>query len=139
MMNDQNYRSKVLLNKVREDFDMCFPLIDPGCPRFVSGTRYAFGDLYETIIKRSKNEDGQDRGEWVISLKTCWRDDGSVRFPQFVGKDGNSHGFTKELLAQIMRDNPAMFDSQYLNRPMLESQQILAGEHCGVVPHDLRQ
>lgn len=128
LVNDQNYRSKVLLRRVQEDFDMCFPLVDPGCPRFVSGTRYAFGDLPEVIIQRSRNEQGEDRKEWKISVKTCWNDDGSVRFPQFVGKDGNSHGFTVELLRQIMRDNPSMFATQYLNRPMLESQQIITDE-----------
>lgn len=125
LINDQNFRSKTMLKKAEEDFDMCFPLIDPGCPRFVSGTRYAFGDLYETIIKRSRDEQGKDRGEWIISIKTCWNDDGSVRFPKFTGRDGKAHGFTKEELLQYMRDNPGMFASQYLNQPMLESQQIL--------------
>lgn len=128
LVNDQNYRSRALLRRVQEDFDMCFPLVDPGCPRFVSGTRYAFGDLYEVIIRRSRNEQGEDRKEWKISVKTCWNDEGGVLFPQFVGKDGNSHGFTVDLLRQIMRDNPGMFASQYLNRPMLESQQILTEE-----------
>lgn len=125
LVNDQNYRSKVLLKKAQEDFDMCFPLIDPGCPRFVSGTRYAFGDLGETLIKRNKDENGKDRGEWIVSVKTCWNDDGTVRFPRTMGRDGNTHGFTRELLEQIMRDNPGMFASQYLNQPMLESMQIL--------------
>jgi len=125
LVNDQNYRSKTLLKNVQEDFDMCFPLIDPGCPRFVSGTRYAFGDLYEVIIKRSRDEQGKDRGEWAISIKTCWKDDGSVRFPRTIGNDGNAHGFTAEILNQILRDNPGVFASQYLNQPMLESQQIL--------------
>jgi predicted phage terminase large subunit-like protein len=133
LINDQNYRSKVLLKKAQDDFDMCFPLIDPGCPRFVTGTRYAFGDLYEVLQRRAKDEAGKDRGEWNISVKTCWNvdDDGKlcesrpVRFPRFIGKDGNAHGFTAELLNQIMRDNPGMFASQYLNQPMLESQQIL--------------
>lgn len=128
LVNDQNYRSRTLLKKVQEDFDMCFPLVDPGCPRFVSGTRYAFGDLYEVIIKRSRDEEGKDRGEWAISLKTCWNDDNTVRFPRTVGRDGNSHGFTREILLQIMRDNPGIFASQYLNQPMLESQQILTKE-----------
>jgi len=139
LVNDQNYRSKTLLKKVQEDFDMCFPLVDPGCPRFVSGTRYAFGDLYEVIQKRSRDEFGKDRGEWQISIKDCWKDDAvvrlvddgddsCVRFPAAVGRDGNSHGFTKKQLLQIMRDNPGMFATQYLNRPMLESQQILTKE-----------
>lgn len=128
LVNDQNYRSKVQLKKVQEDFDMCFPLIDPGCPRFVSGTPYAFDDLSAVIARRAKDENGQDRGEWQISWKGCWNDDGSVRFPQFTGKDGQTHGFTKEMLLQIMRDNPGVYASQYLCRPMLESQQILTEE-----------
>jgi predicted phage terminase large subunit-like protein len=69
----------------------------------------------------------------MISVKTCWNEDENgilnekqpVRFPKYAGRDGNTHGFTVELLNQIMRDNPGMFASQYLNRPMLESQQIL--------------
>jgi hypothetical protein len=45
LVNDGNYRNPELLAKVEEDFNMARPLVDPGCPRFVSGTRYAFGDL----------------------------------------------------------------------------------------------
>src|SRR5262249_11263733 len=117
LVNDQNYRSVGQLEKVRADFDMCFPLIDPGCPRFVSGTRYAFGDLYEVLIKRSKRAEGKGRADWTISVTTCWKDDGTVRFPEFTGKDGNKHGFSKELLLQIQRDTPTLFATQYLNRP----------------------
>jgi predicted phage terminase large subunit-like protein len=129
LVNDQNYRSKVQLKKVQEDFDMCFPLIDPGCPRFVSGTRYAFGDLYDIIVGRVKMAPPEEKKKWHVSITTCWKDDnaasGIPRFPQFIGKDGNAHGFTKEILLQIMRDNPGVYASQYLNQPMLESQQII--------------
>src|SRR5271155_2924205 len=68
LVNDGNYRNPLLLAKVEEDFNMARPLVDPGCPRFVSGTRYAFGDLYENIIRRNK-------GEWVVSVKNCRKDD----------------------------------------------------------------
>jgi hypothetical protein len=37
LVNDGNYRNPELLAKVEEDFNMARPLVDPGCPRFVSG------------------------------------------------------------------------------------------------------
>jgi hypothetical protein len=132
LVNDQNYRSRAMLNKVRDDFDMCFPLIDPGCPRFVSGTRYAFGDLYDVIVERTKRVTGPAHADWRVSITTAWKDDnepaGIPRMPQYIGKDGNPHGFTPEILWQVKRDSPGVYASQYLNKPMLESQQILTEE-----------
>jgi predicted phage terminase large subunit-like protein len=123
LVNDSNYRNPTQLTKIEEDFDMARPLIDPGCPRFVSGTRYAFGDLYENIIRK-------DKGEWVISIKTCWKDGTTdvPRFPQHKTKDSRVVGFTKEGLLQIMRDTPDVFASQYLNYPVLRSNQSLNEE-----------
>lgn len=119
LVNDQNYKSDAQLKKVEEDFNMAQPLIDPGCPKFVSGTRYAFDDLYEQIMKRNT-------GEWVVSLKTCWLEDGvSVRFPQGKTADGRIFGFTREMLLGIMAKTPSIYASQYLNQPALESQQVI--------------
>lgn len=144
LVNDQNYRSRAQLRKVQEDFDMCFPLIDPGCPRFVSGTRYAFGDLYDVIVERTKRVAGASHADWRVSITTAWKDDdemaGVPRFPQYIGKDGNPHGFTPEILWQVKRDSPGIYASQYLNKPMLESQQILTEEDmeaATVLPHQL--
>lgn len=120
LVNAENYRNPELLAKVEEDFGMARPLVDPGCPRFVSGTRYAFGDLYENIIRRNQ-------GEWTVSVKTCWKDgaDRVPRFPRFKTKDGRWVGLTREMLEQIERETPGIFASQYLNYPIASSQQVL--------------
>lgn len=129
LVNDSNYRNPIQLAKVEEDFNMARPLIDPGCPRFVSGTRYAFGDLYENIIRKDSARSNQETQEWVISVKTCWLEDGSPRFPQHTTKDGRTVGFTREMLLQMMRDDPATFSSQYLNHPVSESTQYLTEQN----------
>ncbi len=120
LVNDSNYRNPELLLKVEEDFNMARPLIDPGCPRFLSGTRYAFGDLYENVIRRN-------RGEWRVSVKTCWLDgaDRVPRFPQYKTKDGRLVGLTRQMLEQIERESPTIFASQYLNYPISASLQVL--------------
>lgn len=118
LVHAENYRSKTQLSKAEADFKMCIPLIDPGGYRFVTGTRYAFGDMYENIIRHNK-------GEWIISLKTCWADDGKTpRFTQRKANDGRLIGFTREGLLQIQQDDPGMFASQYLNSPIAEGQQL---------------
>ena len=123
LVNDQNYKKLELLAKVETDFNDCQPLIDPGCYRFVSGTRYAFGDLYENILRRNK-------GEWTTSVKTCWSDEKMTipRFPQRKLEDGRFIGFTAEMLHQIRQDTPGLFASQYLNSPVLEGSQIFTEE-----------
>jgi hypothetical protein len=128
LVNDNNYRNPELLTKVEEDFGMARPLVDPGCPRFVSGTRYAFGDLYENIIRRNQQQrELTGKNEWTISVKTCWVDgkDRVPRFPQYKTKDGRLVGLTREMLEQIERDTPGIFASQYLNYPIAATQQVL--------------
>jgi len=128
LVNDSNYRSPELLAKVEEDFGMARPLVDPGCPRFVSGTRYAFGDLYENIIRRNQQRFAETgKYEWSVSVKTCWADgkDRVPRFPQYMTEDGRLVGLTREMLEQIERDTPSTFASQYLNYPISASQQVL--------------
>jgi predicted phage terminase large subunit-like protein len=114
LVNDQNYKKTELLNKTIEDFNMCEPLLlaSEGGFRVVTGTRYAFGDLYETIIL--KNAAG-----WKISVKTCWTDDGKgIRFPRRQTSSGNWCGFTREQLEAIRAADPGMFASQYENKPV---------------------
>lgn len=123
LVNDQNYRSEVLLTKVEQNFNMCLPLIDPPHYAVVTGTIYDFIDLH---YKTLRNDDGK----WAISVKTCWADDkelSSPRFPQQEAKNkpGKMIGFTREGLIGMQENDPVMFAGQYLNRPMQKGGQSI--------------
>lgn len=116
LVNDQNYRSELLLSKVEQNFNMCLPLIDPPHYAVVTGTIYDFSDLH---YKTLRNEDGK----WRISVKTCWAGDierSTPRFPQQEAKNkpGKVIGFTRDGLISMQENDPVMFAGQYLNRPM---------------------
>jgi predicted phage terminase large subunit-like protein len=124
LVNALNYNSAKKLKKTAEEFRAMIPLIDPGGYRIVSGTRYAHGDLYEQIIRADITSK-----QWTISVKKCWSEDGKeVRFPQTTLPDGRIIGFTFDQLLQIMREDPAMFASQYLNKPASSANQIFTEE-----------
>jgi hypothetical protein len=139
LVNDQNYRNAKLLDKIRQDFNLAQALIDPGGYRFVTGTRYAFGDLYEEILRWQAKS-----GKWVITVKTCWTDKSAgipdaqkiVRFPRYTKKNGEIGGFTHEDLLQMQSDDPANFACQYLNQPIHSSQQAYTKEmlYQAVIP-----
>jgi hypothetical protein len=123
LVNDQNYTSAKLLEKVRKDFFMCLPLIDPPHYAVISGTRYAFGDLYEQIMRANISK------EWKVSLKDCWTDDSKdlpleKKIPRFLyqlkpSSNGTEYmGFTRDGLIALQLADPAMFNSQYLNIPI---------------------
>lgn len=109
LVHTGNFRNVELLDKLENEFSHFIPLIDPGGYITVTGTRYSFADIYQRIITRNK-------GEWVVSVKGCFRDDGGLLFPERVLTDGRKIGFTPELLAQIQRDDPETFSAQYLNQ-----------------------
>jgi predicted phage terminase large subunit-like protein len=125
LVTAQNYQVPKQLEKVNTGFSNCIPLIEPGGYKYVTGTRYAAGDLYEELIRKNINN------TWLVSLKTCWSDDGTeVRFPQRVLKlpDGLDKviGFTRQGLLDIMQGDPGMFSSQYLNRPAIEGERYFS-------------
>jgi len=123
LVHAQNYQSAKKLKKTADEFKALQPLIDPGGFRYVTGTRYAFGDLYELIIR------GNTNNQWTLSVKNCWTDDGKeVRFPQTTLSDGRIIGFTFDQLLQFMRDDPAVFASQYLNKPASSANQLFPEE-----------
>jgi predicted phage terminase large subunit-like protein len=123
LVHAQNYQSAKKLKKTYDEFKAMQPLIDPGGYRYVSGTRYAHGDTYENIIR------GNTNNQWTVSVKNCWSDDGrEVRFPQTTLSDGRIIGFTFEQLLQFMRDDPAVFASQYLNKPASSANQLFTEE-----------
>jgi hypothetical protein len=131
LVHSANYRNPQLLENVREDFTLAQSLIDPGGYRFVAGTRYAFGDMYEEIL-RWQNESQQ----WTVSVKDCWTDASAdlpdaqkiPRFPEFRKKNGETGGFTRKKLLQMQTDDISHFSCQYLNRPLHHTQMVFTKE-----------
>jgi hypothetical protein len=127
LVNDQNYRSPKQLEKTEDDYSLCIPLLDPPFYVIMTGTRYAHEDLYAHIIRAEKGKPEAER-EWYISIRTCWNDDKSVRFPQQKAKDGRLIGFTPEMLYAIRDKDPAMYASQYLLQPASVVDQLFTEE-----------
>lgn len=132
LVNDKTYQNPALLEKTLRSFTLAQALIDPGCYRIVTGTRYSFGDLYEKVLRWDSNK----AGNWTISIKDCWTD-GSVnlpddqkkpRFPRFKKKNGELAGFDTDELLTMQGNDPANFACQYLNKPIHSSQQAYTPE-----------
>jgi hypothetical protein len=122
LQNESNYRSPKMLLKVQQDYQGCQPLVQNGA-RWVSGTRWAFGDLYEQIIRWDTKQ------TWVVSVKGCWTDDKTaVRFPQYTKKNGQVGGFTRESLLALQEQDLAFFACQYLCIPIHEGNRAITKE-----------
>lgn len=73
LVNDQNYRSVKSLEKCYQDYlDIC-PLLDPTGFIIMTGTRYSYGDTYERIQEKAKQEE-RELGctIWKFSIRDCW-------------------------------------------------------------------
>lgn len=123
LVNESNYRNPKLIQKAIKDFSMYTPLIDPGGYRFVTGTRYAFGDLYEQVQRWNTTSNS-----WKITTRPCWYKtaDGTLAsyFPPRKTEDGRIVGISVEQLKAIEAEDPEMFASQYLNQPISVSMHL---------------
>jgi hypothetical protein len=127
LIHEQNFRNSELVQKAIDDFNHYSPLIDPGGYRYVTGTRYTFGDLYEWIIQQNAGSD-----TWKISVRQCWtvNEDGSkiLLFPRRTLPSGQSKGFTLAELESKQTADPVTFSAQYLNLPIATSKQLFTEE-----------
>lgn len=126
LVTKENYKNPALLQKVIDGFWAITPQVNAGGYRICSGTRYAHGDLYDDIMRKNT-------GNWRVSVKDCWKDGNPELGPLFPEqmvtlRNGAEKqiGFTTELLLQYMAADPAMFASQYLNRPAIEGITIFS-------------
>lgn len=73
LVNEANYRSTKLLEKVYQDYiDLC-PLLEPTGFIIMTGTRYSFGDTYERIQEAAREEERLlGRTIWKFSIRDCW-------------------------------------------------------------------
>ena len=91
LVNDQNYQSDELLEKCWEDFKQIGPMIQPAGFLFVTGTRYSFGDSYERVQERARQEMKEvGKSLWKFSIRTCM-----VRLCATCGASDALHDFDK--------------------------------------------
>lgn len=134
LVTEQNYRNPEQLKKTIEEFSHYTPLVNNGGYFYVTGTRYAFGDLYEHLIRGNTPTPEFPGGKWKVTIKGCWNEDrngnrlGDSNFPPRKltkgPRAGETIGISLEELLAIQRDNPETFAAQYLNRPIAAGTQL---------------
>jgi predicted phage terminase large subunit-like protein len=89
-------------------------LLEPDGTMVVIGTRWHQDDLYDKLIEENKTaEEHAGKGPWDMFIRTAYREDGSVTFPE---------KFSLEYLDQLRAaKGPYEFSAQYLNNPIDES------------------
>ncbi len=73
LVNEQNYKSVKALEKCYQDYlDIC-PLLEPTGFIIMTGTRYSYGDTYERIQEKAREEEKLlGRTIWRFSIRDCW-------------------------------------------------------------------
>jgi predicted phage terminase large subunit-like protein len=122
LVNTKNYRKVELQDKLEEDFSNFVPLLDPGGYTVLTGTRYAGFDVYGRRLKKADST-------WRVSVKQSRTDDKTwLLFPQRTLADGRKIGLTHDMLDQIMKDDPVMYNAQYMNRIVALNRHIFPVE-----------
>ncbi len=106
LVNETNVGTKEQLEKTITAFNYTIPLLEPFGYQDVIGTRYDYSDLYGWIIDH-------DDGTWKKHSRTVWfedeQGDKTLLFPE---------RFTIEMLEKFQKDDPYLFNCQYLNNPI---------------------
>ena len=73
LVNEQNYNSVKALEKCYQNYlDIC-PLLEPTGFIIMTGTRYSYGDTYERIQEKAREEEKlMGRTIWKFSIRDCW-------------------------------------------------------------------
>ena len=114
LVNEVNSLTREQIEKVIEAYHYTTPLLDPGGYRDVIGTRYDYSDLYGSILKGGTKD-------YLTLVRSAWaiRPDGTrdILFPERFCDDDSIHPH-KSNLSILQRDNPYLFNCQYLNNPV---------------------
>jgi len=111
LVSDQNVKTKDGLQKVRDCFQMLFPLLDPGGVLMAVGTRYHDDDLYGYIINNLAERFDMKIIDCGMQLEKS--ESGAV---SLVGEARFEHLDEDFLMQQLqLMDDEAKFSSQYLN------------------------
>ena len=110
LVNETNVATKDQIEKTIQAFHYTTPILEPHGYRDVIGTRYDFSDLYGHILD-------SDPDSWRVHMRPAWRKtkltgaevEYDILFPE---------RFTLEKLKTIQKENPYLFNCQYLNNPI---------------------
>jgi len=105
LVHENNVSTRELIDKTITAFNHTTFLLEPYGYRDVVGTRYDHSDLYGWIIDNNQ-------GEWRVHARKAWsiREDNTkvLLFPE---------RFPLAQLEKVKRDDPYLFNCQYLNDP----------------------
>lgn len=104
LVEPDNVRTPEQRQKVYEFYLSLFDLLEPDGRIVVIGTRYHQDDLYARILEENK-----EHGNWSVFVRSCYKPDGSVIFPE---------KFSKAQLDDIKKKDFYHFSTQYLNNPL---------------------
>lgn len=104
LVEPDNVRTKEQREKVHDFYLSLFDLLEPKGRLVVIGTRYHQDDLYSKIL-----EENSLHGNWSLFIRSCYREDGSILFPE---------KFTQAQLDDIKKKSFYHFSTQYLNNPI---------------------
>ncbi|MCX7716490.1 MAG: phage terminase large subunit [Endomicrobia bacterium] len=111
IVTDVNTQTEEQMRKTVEYFKSLYSILEPGGIMIVNGTRWSYNryELYQYILDNL-------RSEFEIYVEKAIRDDGSLFFPERLGK---------ERLAELLKlMGSYQFASQYLNNPVSPEEKV---------------
>lgn len=132
MVSDQNVKTKEGLEKVRDCFQMLFPLLDPGGVLMAVGTRYHDDDLYGYIINNLAERFDMKILDCGMQLEKS--ESGAIKL---VGEALFEHLDEDFLTQQLeLMDDESKFSSQYLNVCLSGARMIFFREQFNTMNYE---
>lgn len=154
LVTNENYASVAEREDIKEVYQSFASIATTGSIKWMVGTRYGDGDLYDDLQSRTYPVYDNDTGE-LIDEKPLWKwfervvessklrdGSGTYCWPRMKMPDGNWYGFNRNELAKKKAEafNEELFYAQYYNDPNAASTDKIAKDHFQYLsPSNLEQ